>query len=376
MLRLPLAHRHVGLAERPGQQRAVQQVAGPDPGPPLRHDVEREPRGVLVELPHQRLDAGRVEGRARQLVQRPDDADVRHVGRVPAAEDLRERADVAGSDVPGPAGKRHHERYVLRAHPLGQQTHLGIAERERGHHPVPHHGGGGGHRARAPAARRKPVPAGATPPGRTRSRRPSPGPAGPSAVAGRAPRPPRPPPSPPARARRRGGGPTSTRTAPPARRSSGCATTARGSPRDAASALARASAAPIQAAPATTPAAVAAFPRRAASAAPASPPIALANPICCARCPRCTRSCACPCADPTAPARSMATQGTYRFAGTKEVCRRVDRRSDDRRRPSEDRDLVRTWSAPGATSASAGLSGRWASSSTPMRSRSHGGASS
>ena len=146
MLRLPLAHRHVGLAERPGQQRAVQQVAGPDPGPPLRHDVEREPRGVLVELPHQRLDAGRVEGRARQLVQRPDDADVRHVGRVPAAEDLRERADVAGADVPGPAGKRHHERYVLRAHPLGQQTHLGIAERERGHHPVPHHGGGGGHR--------------------------------------------------------------------------------------------------------------------------------------------------------------------------------------------------------------------------------------
>jgi hypothetical protein len=31
VLRLALAHRHVGLAKRPGQQRPVEQVAGPDP---------------------------------------------------------------------------------------------------------------------------------------------------------------------------------------------------------------------------------------------------------------------------------------------------------------------------------------------------------
>ena len=134
VLRFPLAHRHAGLAERPGQQRPVQQVAGAHPHPPLRHDVEREPGGVLVELTDQRVHPGRVETRPGQLVQRGHDADVRHVGRVRAAQHLRQRPDVIRADVGGLAGQRHHERDVLGLDPLGEQAHLRVAEQHgRGH---------------------------------------------------------------------------------------------------------------------------------------------------------------------------------------------------------------------------------------------------
>src|SRR6185369_4305782 len=79
---LALVHRYVGLAERPGEQGAIQQVPRPYPQPPLRHDVQPEPGRVLVELPYRLVDAGRVEPRPGQLVQRRHDADiggVRHV---------------------------------------------------------------------------------------------------------------------------------------------------------------------------------------------------------------------------------------------------------------------------------------------------------
>ena len=151
VLRLPLAHRHAGLTERPGQQRPVQQVTGTDPQPPLRHDVEGEPRGVLVELPDQRVGAGRVEGRPGQFVQRGDDADVRHVGCVGTAELLGQGTDVVGADVPGLAGQRHHERDVLGLDPLGEQAHLRVAEQQGRRHPVADHGRRGGHRARRQA---------------------------------------------------------------------------------------------------------------------------------------------------------------------------------------------------------------------------------
>ena len=148
MLRLPLAHRHAGLAERPGHQRPVQQVAGTDPQPPLRHDVEGEPGGVLVELADQRVGAGRVEGRPGQFVQRRHDADVRDVGRVRAAEHLREGPDVTGADVGGLAGQRHHERDILGLHPLGEQAHLRVAEQQGRRRPVADDGRGRGHRTR------------------------------------------------------------------------------------------------------------------------------------------------------------------------------------------------------------------------------------
>jgi len=158
VLRLPLAHRHVGLAQRPGQQRPVQQVAGAHPQPPLRHDVEREPGGVLVELADQRVGPGRVEGGPGQLVQRGHDADVRHVGRVRAAQDLRQGPDVVRADVPGLAGQRHLERDVLGLHPLGEQAQLRVAEQHGRGRAVADDRRRGGHRTRLLPAPSQPQP--------------------------------------------------------------------------------------------------------------------------------------------------------------------------------------------------------------------------
>jgi len=209
VLRLPLAHRHVGLAQRPGQQRPVQQVAGAHPQPPLRHDVEREPGGVLVELADQRVGPGRVEGGPGQLVQRGHDADVRHVGRVRAAQDLRQGPDVVRADVPGLAGQRHHERDVLGLHPLGEQAQLRVAEQHGRGRAVADDRRRGGHRTRL-----LPAPSQPQPDQRAHGR--------PEQDLLRPPWPPEPDPP-------RSAGPRHSRAAPPARRWPGSATTARGS---------------------------------------------------------------------------------------------------------------------------------------------------
>ena len=66
---------------------SLDELAGPglDPQPPFGHDIEAEPGGVLVELPHQRVDRARVQTGSGELVERGDDADVRDVRGVLAA---------------------------------------------------------------------------------------------------------------------------------------------------------------------------------------------------------------------------------------------------------------------------------------------------
>ena len=111
--RLPLVHGDVGLAEGPGDDRAVEQVAGPDPRPPLGDDVEPEPGGVLVELPHRGVDGGGVEVGPGQLVERGHDAGVGGVAHVGAAQHLGQGPHVVGADVAGAGLQRHDEGQVL-----------------------------------------------------------------------------------------------------------------------------------------------------------------------------------------------------------------------------------------------------------------------
>jgi len=123
-----LVHRHVGLAEWPGDHVPVQQVSGPDPEAPLRDDVEREPGRVLVELPNQRIDASGIEVGARQLVHGGDDPGVGGIWLVMSAQHIGELAEVASAHIPGPCLARHHEGQVLGLDTVGQQGHLRVAE--------------------------------------------------------------------------------------------------------------------------------------------------------------------------------------------------------------------------------------------------------
>jgi hypothetical protein len=86
---------------------------------------------VLVELPHQRVDRARVQTGSGELVKRGDDADIRDVRRVLAAEGRGQVLDVPGADVPGPAHSRHHERDVVLRDLRGEQADLRVAEQQR-----------------------------------------------------------------------------------------------------------------------------------------------------------------------------------------------------------------------------------------------------
>ena len=256
--------------------RPVEQVAGAHPQPPLRHDVEGEPGGVLVELADQRVDSGRVEGRPGQFVQRGHDADVGHVGRVRAAQHLRpatgrSRCRRTGSGWPAAPRTGRSSPSTRSASRLTWGSRNSTADR----HPEPDDGRRRGHRARA-AARAGPGPA------RPARRRPAR--AGPSAGAARAPRPPRPPPC------ATGTGP---RPGQPVRRPAerGRQRAARQDPRPQRGNLARPLPGPRhrlrRAQHAPRPPArrrpTAGRPRCAVSVAPATAPISPANPTCCNR---------------------------------------------------------------------------------------------
>ena len=156
-LGLALVHRDAGLTQGTRDRGAVQQVAGPDPQPPLRDDVEREPRGVLVELPDERVDLLGVEPRSGQRVEGGHDPGVRGVGGVVGSELLGQVPDVAGADVPRPRRPGHHERQVGGADPLGEQADLCVAEEQRGQAAVGQDGAAGHHGRRCrPAGERLP----------------------------------------------------------------------------------------------------------------------------------------------------------------------------------------------------------------------------
>jgi hypothetical protein len=108
--------------------------------------MSSEPGGVLVELPHPRIDVPGGKLGPGQLVEGGDDADVGRVGEVGAAEHLGQLADVAGPDVPGPGCQRHDEGEVCCWDPLGQQADLRVPEQQRRQHPVGEHRAAGDRR--------------------------------------------------------------------------------------------------------------------------------------------------------------------------------------------------------------------------------------
>ena len=226
---------------------------------------------MLVELADQRIGPGRVKGRPGQLVEGGDDADVLDVGGVPAAEDLREGPDVAGTDVPGglASGTTNgtSSGFTRSASRLTCGSRNTSAEAVR--YPTTAAAaatdpGAGGRSLLSPS----PIAAPAAGPSRTFcGRRPSAPAAAPAAVA-------------------TGSGPAPDRRL--AAQPSGAARAPLMTMRDHRAGIspgrcvarASASAAPSPAAPASAPAAVAALPRREVRAAPASAPIAPATAIC------------------------------------------------------------------------------------------------
>ena len=219
-LRLALVHRDAGLSQRTCDRGAVQEVAGPHPQPPLRDDVQREPRRVLVELPDQRVDLAGVERRSGQGVEGGHDPGVHGVGRVLGAELLGQLADVPGADVPRSRRPGYDERQIGGADPVGQQADLRVAE-DAARTCC-------GRPGRCCSPRRPP----ALVRGRAPARRPLPpmDPWPPSAAEPPSPRPRRPWPRRPCVARRSSPSQQPTRGAPPARRSPRCAATTPGSP--------------------------------------------------------------------------------------------------------------------------------------------------
>ena len=103
---------------------------------------------MLVELPHTGIDGGRIELRPGQLFDRRHDACVHRVTDVGATQDAGEGVDVVGADEARASLQRHHEREIARAHPLGQQGELGVAEDGGGGDPIGEDGGAGDDRRR------------------------------------------------------------------------------------------------------------------------------------------------------------------------------------------------------------------------------------